>query len=273
MPKAEAVVDPPVKTGEEASVIDVNSPEFKAAVKAETDKALEGSRGDIRTEERKNIDAEIQRKAQEIADAAAAGASKTTQPTDDWFAKFEEKHGIPAQAARELFAAIIGFTQKHITNDMSASQRRTELRLQRQDLRATSAKLAKFDDLYHDEVQKVIDTLKPEQIGADTYAVVFKSVLGAHTEELLDEAAKGPKKDPTEPEIVAPGPTPDASGKRKDATVEFNRDQKQFMSERALSEKDFVEMQRKRARKLETEGLDKAAVRAQIGPLLGDIDF
>ena len=243
------------------------TPEFKEALAKE------------REQHKKNLEAEYARKTKELEDqyqaSIAGNQNNQNQNTNqDWFQQYSEKHGITADAARELFTGVVGYVNQTLVAPLSQKASRSELRSQRSELRAANPKLAKLDDKYHAEVEKIISSLRPEQVGADTYAATLKYVIGEHVDEIVEESAKeSAKAKEGEPEIIKPGPAPSGSPATPKSKVTLSGEQKSWAEDRGLADEDFVEMMKTRAQRLEAKGLSKAQVRARLGALLGAIDF
>lgn len=244
------------------------TPEFKEALAVEREK------------HRKNLEAEYARKQAELEEQyrGAMNANNQAQQnqgtTGDWFQQYSEKHGITADAARELFTGVVGYVNQQLVAPLNLKASRSELRSQRSELRSSNPKLAKLDDKYKAEVEKIISSLRPEQIGPDTYAATLKYVIGEHVDEIVEESTKESRRaSEQEPEIVKPGPTPSGSPAASKPKVTLSSEQSAWAEDRGLSAEDFVEMMKKRAQRLEATGLSKAVVRARLGGLLGSIDF
>lgn len=245
------------------------TPEFKAALKAERER--------LETNIRESNQTHLAKRETEIEAAVIArmNGNRQPQPTNqkDYFESWGERYGLPADAGRELIEGVVGHIQGKVIPDALApitnSQKRQEIRNQRSELRGSNAKLAVLDDKFHAEATKMVEALRPELIGPDSYAKALQMVIGSHIEELQAEpkaAVEGA------PEIV-PGVEPSGSAPTVKKKVALNAEQKRFIDERGITEDDFVTMMRERAQALEAKGYTKAQVRGRLGANLGSIDF
>lgn len=244
-----------------------DTPEFKEAL------------AQAREQERVNLEAEYRRKEREREETRTP-AAPPAQPGPDYFTTWGERHGLPADAGRELVAGVVDYVTGELLpkalKPLSESAKRQELRSQRTELRATNPKLAKLDDRYHKEALRRLDLLKPEQLGPDSYARALHMVIGEHVLEIDSErtdAAAQAAEEQRQP--VAPGPEPmPSSGSAKTQKLVLNAAQRQFCDDKGMAEADFVEMMVERARNLEVkQGLTKNQVRARLGALLGTLEF
>jgi len=256
----EAVTEtPPVKM--------TDTPEFKAALKAEREQLEKNIRESNQTHLAKK-EAELQATFDERT------RGNGTAPTGkDYFTDWGDRHGLPAEAGRELAMGILGHVQREVLPKelapITERQKQQSLRFQRTELRAANAKLAKLDDRYAAEALKIVGALRPEQVGEDSYAKALHLVIGSHVEELMEPAAKPAEKDA---EIV-PGLEPQGSASAPKKSVALNAEQKRFIEVRGVSEENFVVMMRDRAKALEEKNYTKAQVRGRLGGLLGSIEF
>ncbi len=225
---------------------------------------------------RLSLEAEYRRKEQELE---ARFTQPSRQPTDgyDFFATWGEKHGLPADAGRELVNGVVGYVRDTLLPTtlapLSQSSKRQELRSQRSELRSNTPKLAKLDDRFHAEVMKLLDPMDPHLIGRESYARALHMVIGQHIEVLEAERESGGKAT-GQPEVVVPGPEPiPASTTAKPGKVVLSAKQQQFCDEKGFAAEDFVTMMRDRARRLEASGLTKVQVRGRLGDLLGTIEY
>ena len=264
MPETPGVVtdSPPVLT---------ETPEFKAALKAERDR-LEANIRESNQQHLAKREAEIE--AAVKARFVTAGPSHAS-PTngEDYFQAWGERHGVPAEAGRELAQGIVAHVQGKLLPDaltpITERQKRQEIRDQRTELRSTNPKLAVLDDKFHAEATSLVAGLRPEQIGPDSYAKALHMVIGSHIEELQTEPAERAS---GAPEIV-PGVEPSGSAPVPKKKVSLNAEQTRFIDERGMDEASFVEMMRGRAQALEAKGYTKAQVRGRLGATLGTIEF
>lgn len=242
-----------------------DTPEFKEALARE------------REQHRLNLEAEYRRKQQEW-EASHQPADNSSSGSSNFFVDWGLKHGLPPDAGKELAEGVIGYVQQSVLPEvlrpLTQATKRSELRSQRADVRASNPKLARLDDRYNGEVMKLLEPMAPNLIGADSYARALQMVIGQHIEELEAEREKeGGKGQGREPEHV-PGPEPlPSSGSSKLSKVVLNAVQQTFCDEKGFGADDFVSMMRDRARKLESNGLSKPQVRARLGDLLGSIEF
>lgn len=232
--------------------------------------ALAAEREQIRL----GYDAEYRRKHKELEERLTP--PRTNANGADWFAGWSERHGLPADAGKELAQAAVGYVETevlpNVLRPVHQAHKHSELRAQRSELRALKPKLGTLDDKYHAEVMKLLDPLDPKLIGPDSYARALHMVIGEHIEELNSE--RGEDAGAGKNREVAPGPEPlpnAAPGKAK--AVALNAKQKQFAEERGMSDADLAEMMVERARKMEGQGRSKAAIRAQLGEMLGNLEF
>jgi hypothetical protein len=258
---ADVAVTPPA-----AAAVNVkDTPEFKEALAQE------------REVHRLNLEAEYRRKQQEweaqhrpVAPPAGNGA--------DYFEVWGEKHGLPAQAGRELVEGVVGYMTGQVLpaviKPLSQSAKRQELRSQRAELRSSNAKLAKLDDRFHAEVMKLLDPMDASLVGADSYARALYMVIGQNIDVIEAEREKAGTEKAARQSEVAPGPEPlPTSESGKPSKVVLNAKQQQFCEDKGFSAEDFVEMMRDRARKLEANGMTKVQVRGRLGDMLGGIEF
>ena len=248
-------VSPPVIT---------ETPEFKAALKREREQLEQNIRESNQTH--------LAKKEQELEERFRPAVPAHTDGSD-FFTDWGARHGIPADAGRELAGGILGHIATKVLPDtlkpITERQKRQDIRAQRQELRSANLKLAKLDDRYYTEATAMVEALRPEQVGADSYARALQMVIGSHVEELMAEpkaVVEG------EPEIV-PGVEPSGSPPATKKKVVLNAEQKRFMDERGMAEEAFVEMMRERAQALEAKGFTKAQVRVRLGSLLGHVEF
>lgn len=229
---------------------------------------------------RLNFEAEYRRKTQELE--AQSPKTVPSAPTNgrDFYDDWGERHGLPAEAARELVQGVVGYVHTTMLptalGPITIAQKRQELRAQRTELRSSNPKLAKLDDRYHAEALKMLEGLRPEQVGVDSYAKALQMVIGGHIEEIESDRVEADKTVETRNAEPVPGPEPlPSSGSSKPTKVTLNKDQQAFCEERGFSPEDFVTMMRDRARKLEASGLTKVQVRERLrsGNLLGAIEF
>lgn len=254
-------VNPPAPAAGPVPVTE--TPEFKDALARE------------REQMRLNYEAEYLRKLKE-----AVGPSRPQTPEPpigeaDVFGEIEREHHIPRAASEKLAGAIIGWMHKNFIQPMNESQKRQEVNYQRAEIRQQYPALAKYDVQYHEEVIRRVQALKPEQIGPDTYVKALQMVVGEHLEDILKtEARQGNEPPPTQPgdEIVSPTPSSRAPETPK-PKLALSEEQKNWSASRKLSEEEFVEMMRGRARKLMAQGISKEQIRGRLGSLLGTIDF
>jgi hypothetical protein len=249
-----------------ASVNVKDTSEFKEAVAAETERR------------RIELDAEYRRKQKELEDNHRQPAP-TPPSAPDWFATWGERHGLPADAGRELVQGAVEFVRGAVLPDamksLNDSNKRQEIRSQRTELRSAKPKLARLDDRFHREVMQLLEPMDPRLIGPDSYARALHMVIGQHVEELDAETGKEKVSEAEKEREAAPGPEPlpnAAPSKPKSFTL--NANQKQFCEDKGMTEADFVDMMVERARKMETnQGLNKNQVRARLGALLGNLEF
>lgn len=245
------------------------TPEFKAAIKAERER--------LEANIRESNQAHLAKREQEIEAAVRARLTPPQTPTDangkDYFESWGERHGLPAEAGRELAVDVVSHIQRSVLPAAIApitnSQKRQEIRNQRQELRSANAKLTVLDDRYHKEATAMVEALRPELVGPDSYAKALQMVIGSHIEELQGETKPVVE---GEPEIV-PGVEPTGSAPAPKKKVSLNAEQKRFVDERIMTEDDFVVMMRERAQALEAKGYTKTQVRGRLGANLGNIDF
>lgn len=263
------MIDPVTGVETASPTVITDTPEFKAALKAERDRLEQNIRESNQTH--------LAKKEAEL-EAAVAERNRGPIPSGagngkDYFSDWGERHGLPAEAGRELAMGILGHVQREVLpkelKPITDRQKQQSIRFQRQELRAANAKLSKLDDRYHAEALKMVEALRPEQIGDDSYAKALQMIIGSHVEELMEPAAKPAEK---EPEIV-PGVEPQGSAPAPKKTVSLNAEQKRFVEERGVSEEDFVVMMRERAQALELKGYSKSQARGRLGSLLGAIEF
>ena len=133
-------------------------------------------------------------------------------------------------------------------------------------MRASDPQLAKLDEKYHEEVSKLLETVKT--IHADSYAAALELVIGRHVKDVLDEDRKG--RTPSEPENK-PGPTPLPSTPKPKGKVELTEYQKTRAGEMNLSEEDYLERLQGRIRGMKDRGFSEAAIRQQLGKELGTL--
>src|SRR3990167_10784931 len=132
-----------------------------AAVKVEDTPEFKESLAKAREEHRLNLEAEYQRKQREWEaqhkPAAPAGNGA------DYFEAWGEKHGLPAQAGKDLVEGVVSYIAGQVLpaalKPLTQATKRSELRSQRTDLRTSNPKLAKLDDRYHSEVTKLLDPM------------------------------------------------------------------------------------------------------------------
>ena len=223
---------------------------------------------------RLNFEAEYRRKQQELETKPASPASTGRDYYDEW----GDRHGLPAEAARELVTGIIGHVHNELLpkalTPLSTAQKRQELRSQRTELRGSNPKLARLDDRYHSEAMTMLDGLRPEQIGADSYVKALQMVIGAHIEEIEAERVEAGNTAEAREAEPAPGPEPlPSSGSPKPTKIVLNKEQQQFCDDNGFSAEDFAEIQRDRARRLEAKGMTKPQIRTRLGAMLGTLEF
>lgn len=241
------------------------SPEFQEAIKQERER--------IRLE----FDAEYRRKKQELEAQHPVAPKATPQDGADYFEQWGERHGLPAAAGRELMEGAVNYVTGQVLpaalKPLTQATKRSELRSQRADLRASNPKIARLDDKYHAEAMKLLDPMDPSLIGAESYARALHMVIGQNIEVIEAEAAKGAWGGERQPEIApGPEPLPDAGG-GKPGKVLLSAYQKQLCEEKGWDEEFFVDLIRSRARKLEAGGMSKPDVRRRLGDQLGGIEF
>lgn len=244
-----------------------DTPEFKEALKQ------------AREEERVQLEAEYRRKRQELE--GTQSGSSTPPPTNgrDYFDEWGERHGVSPEAGRDLAVTVI----QHITGTvlpkelrpLRQSDKRNELRTQRNELRGTNPKLAKLDSRFHPEVMKLLDPIDPQLITPESYARALNMVIGANIEKLDEErgqAAAEPIERQAET-VPGPEPLPSSTGSAKPSKIVLNAKQQAFCDDKGFSAEEFAEIMRDRARKLENGGKSKVQIRAQLGDLLGSIEW
>lgn len=251
----EAVVDTPVPITE--------TPEFKEALKKtrdELEKTIRESNQAHLEDERKRLEALY----------GPPGGRPAATPTDgkDFFATWGEKHQLPPEAGLELAEGVIGYMEKHHIAQLSQAQRRSELRLQRQDVRASNPRLAKLDDKYHAEVEKLLETVA--KLHPDSYTAALQLVIGRHFNDELEEDRKTrlPESPPAD---VKPGPTPGNSSPKPKGKVELTDFQKERALQMGLSEEDYLANIQQRLRGMKERGFSEAAIRQQLGKELGTL--
>lgn len=252
----------------------VAEPVPAAKVKIEETPEFKDALAKSREEHRLNLEAEYQRKNQKWD---ADHQPKPAGNGADFFQTWGDRHGLPADAGRELVEGAVQYIAGQVLpaalKPLTQATKRSELRSQRTDLRSSNPKLGKLDDKYHAEVMKLLDPMDPSLIGADSYARALHMVIGQNIEAIEAETAKGGQdgKGTREP-VPGPEPTPDA-GSGKPGKVLLSAYQKQLCEEKGWDEDFFVDLIRSRARKMETDGKSKQDIRRLLGEQLGNIEF
>lgn len=248
-----------------------------AAVKVEETPEFKDALAKAREEHRLNLEAEYRRKQQEW-EAQHRLTAPTAGNGTDFFASWGERHGLPAEAGKELAEGVIGYIQgttlPTVLAPINQSAKRQELRSQRAELRSGNAKLAKLDDRFHAEVMKLLEPMDPRLIGADSYARALHMVIGQNIEALEAEKEQEGADAGKQGREVAPGPepTPDSGG-GKAGKVLLSAYQQQLCEEKGWDTEFFVDLIRTRARKLEANGKTKAEIRKLLSEQLGNIEF
>lgn len=263
------MIDPVTGVETVSPTVISETPEFKAALKAERER--------LETNIRESNQTHLAKREQEIEAAVLArmNGNRQPQPTQgkDYFEAWGERYGLPADAGRELVEGIVGHVSQKLIpdaiNPITERDKRRDIRDQRRELRDANPKLAKLDDKFHAEATKMVEALPPQLVGPNSYAKALHMVIGSHIEELQAEPVE---KVEGQPEIV-PGVEPSGSAPTPKKKVALNAEQKRFMDERGMDEESFVEMMRGRAQALEAKGYNKAQVRGRLGATLGNIDF
>lgn len=247
------------------------TPEFKEALQAAIKTEREQLEKTIRESNQRHLEEE-RKKLEALYGPGAGGKPAEPPPSDgkDFFAVWGEKHGLPADAGLELAQGVIDYVDRTLVAPLAGSQRRSELRLQRQDVRASDPALAKLDDKYHEEVLKLLETVKV--IHADSYAAALELVIGRHVKDVLEEDRKG-RGAAEPPETPRPGPTPTPSIPRPKGKVELNAYQKERAGQMGLSEEDFAALIVGRAKSMKERGFSEPAIRQQLGKDLGSLAF
>ena len=253
------------------------TPPAAAAVKVEDTPEFKEALAKSREEHRLNLEAEYQRKQREWDAQHPVAPKATPQDGADYFEQWGERHGLPAAAGRELVEGAVNYVTGQVLpaalKPLTQATKRSELRSQRADLRASNPKIARLDDKYHAEAMKLLDPMDPSLIGAESYARALHMVIGQNIEVIEAEAAKGAWGGERQPEIApGPEPLPDAGG-GKPGKVLLSAYQKQLCEEKGWDEEFFVDLIRSRARKLEAGGMSKPDVRRRLGDQLGGIEF
>lgn len=254
---ADPVVQDPVDVRE--------TPEFKEAVKAERE-ALEKT---IRESNQKHLEEE-KRKLEALhgapSDRNAPAADKPTGK--NWFDGWGEKYNLPPEAGLELAEGIVEYIDRTKIAPLSQSQRRSELRLQRQDVRASDPSISALDDKYHDDVEKLLETVKV--IRADSYATALELIIGRHFKDEL--AADRKTREPADPNAGKPGPTPlVGSPPKPKSKFVATEHQKRRASEMGLTEEAFVESVQSRINGMKGRGFSETTIRQQLGADIGTL--
>ena len=260
----------PIKPGDGAAAPTAvaETPEFKEALKREREQ-LERNIRESNQQHLAKREAEIRAELE-----AGNGRPHTPAPnaTPDFFVGWGERYGLPADAGRELAVGIMEHVQGKVLPEaitpITQREKAREIRDQRRELRAAKPKLAQLDDKYGAEALKMVEALRPDLVGPESYAKALHMVIGGHIEELMT-----PEPAPENAPEIVPGPEPSGSAPSPKKKVSLNTEQKQFIDERGMSEDDFVEMMRGRASALEGKGFTKAQVRQRLGNTLGTIEF
>lgn len=252
----------------------VADPIQAAKVKIEDSPEFKEKLAQAREEHRLNLEAEYKRK-QDRWDAEHQPKPPVNTGAD-YFEQWGERHGLPAQAGRELVEGAVSYMTGTVLptalKPLTQATKRSELRSQRTDLRSSKPKLAKLDEKFHGEVMKLLDPMDPSLIGPDSYARALHMVIGQNIETLEAErdAGEGTEK---KKEVLGPGPEPiPDSGGGKTKTI-LSAYQKALCDEKSWDEEFFVDLIRSRARKMESNGRSKAEVRKVLGEQLGNIEF
>ena len=245
-----------------------DTPEFKEALSAATKAAREELEKTIRASNQQQLEAET-RKLEALYQVKP---KEEPAPTGkDFFTAWGEKHGLPPEAGVELAEGIVQYVRKTDIAPLAGSQRRSELRMQRQDVRASDPALAKLDDQYGAEVMKLLETV--QTLHADSYAAALELVIGRHIKDVLAQDRKGRAEDHGAPPEVKPGPTPQTSQPKPKGKVELDAHQQQRAVEMGLSEADYVETVTSRAKGMKARGFTEPAIRQQLGRDLGTLTF
>lgn len=239
------------------------TPEFKEAVK----KAREELEATIRTSNQQHLEEERKK-----LEALYGSPGKPPQPPHadgkDFFVTWGEKHGLPPEAGLELAQGVVDYVKRVELAPLSQSQRRSELRAQRQDVRTSDPQLARLDDKYHDEVEKLLASVTT--LHADSYAAALELVVGRHVKDVLedDRKARGPE---VAGEEAKPGPVPLPAAPKTKGKIDLTDAQKQRALQMGLKEEDFVEHIHNRIKSMKLRGFSEPAIRQQLGTDLGTL--
>ena len=239
------------------------TPEFKEALKAERE-TLEKN---IRESNQKHLDEE-KRKLEALHGPPTPRGDDPKPAGKDWFAGWGEKHGLPPEAGLELAEGIVDYIDRTKIAPLGQSQRRSELRLQRQDVRASDPTIAAMDDKYHEEVGKLLESVK--SIRADSYAMALELIIGRHFKDELAEDRK--TRQPEDPTAGKPGPMPIAGSPPKPkGKVALTEHQKSRAEEMGLSEEAFIEQIQNRITSMKGRSFSEPTIRQQLGKDIGTL--
>lgn len=249
------------------------TPEFKEALK----EAVKAEREQLEKTIRESNQTHLDEERRKLESVYGKPVQKTTPDANgkDFFVQWGEKHALPPEAGLELAQGIVDYVRKVDLAPLTQSQRRSELRMQRQDVRDSAVRKGKpglvaLDDKYHDEVMKLLESVA--SIHADSYAAALELVIGRHfDDELVADRKSRKESDSRETEVIKPGPTPTASTPKVKTKETLSAYQQQRAVEMGLSDEDYAERMKSRARGMKSRGFSEESIRQQMGRDLGTL--